>query len=698
MEESLLADELAPPRGGAPATAGAAVHSPAADASSTRAEPRQSSRTGSWACTALLAGILVLAGQPLGVAPTMLLLSAMLAVVVAPPSGPGRLSVTAMLPAGFVLMCFTSLALGLACGLVDLRVWSDRGASAVGLVLIILGAGLVARRRGGSIVLVGRDLPALVAFVGLMSFFTWVVATQPIHLWSRINGAGTDFLRHLGFVRLVRERGLIEPGAQGYPEALHSTLAWASAALGVSDDADSLWRATAPVSFLMLGLILIGVVAVAARVTTLLTGSWPAGGLAGCVGAVVFVQTAWFSTFLALGNVMNMVVATCLMALVLSGLGAGSHGTPVGALVCASALAVTANAWPLLLPVVGLAAAPWIAASVRAGRRRWADWIAWGLGLAVSASGLVVVKGFVASNLVSVVTLSNLFRPDWWWGVALMLGIAVVVGASRAGQVAWAMSSLGAIVGCVGVTAYLLRSTGSSWDLMLYYPVKALWTAIVVLIPLAAAGGVTLAVLAWRSVRTSGPTAGRVVRGAIVLGAWIIVAGVAGRGSAFPPHLVTIASGESGLPNWSLALIDAMTDVRVDEEAREGVVVFGLVPGAAVPDITSGFVGMIDYMAMEALDHLGMRGASDSPVKVGLKERDMAQVCRYLKDHPSSLRITGPNPEAGPQWIIDSGCPVTVVQPQRWVRLDIDDAWFERSPWEGRDWSFPSVAEVRSGG
>ena len=42
--------------------------------------------------------------------------------------------------------------------------------------------------------------------------------------------------------------------------------------------------------------------------------------------------------------------------------------------------------------------------------------------------------------------------------------------------------------GVVALTAYLLLATGSTWELMLYYPVKAMWTGIVVLIPLAVVG------------------------------------------------------------------------------------------------------------------------------------------------------------------------------------------------------------------
>lgn len=112
--------------------------------------------------------------------------------------------------------------------------------------------------------------------------------------------------------------------------------------------------------------------------------------------------------------------------------------------------------------------------------------------------------------------------------------------------------------------------------------------------------------------------------------------------------------------------------------------------------IASGYVGMVDYMAMEALDYVGFDDAMEAPVKPGLYQRDMTMVCRYLKDHPDSLRVTGPNPAAGAPWIVDSGCPQRIVKPERWVSVEIDPVWFGRTLWEGGDWDFPTFREFQS--
>ena len=111
--------------------------------------------------------------------------------------------------------------------------------------------------------------------------------------------------------------------------------------------------------------------------------------------------------------------------------------------------------------------------------------------------------------------------------------------------------------------------------------------------------------------------------------------------------------------------------------------------------VTMGFVWMVDYMAMEALPHVGVNEAFGAPVKADLATRNMEQICLYLRTYPVSLRITGPNPEAGPGWLLDSGCPKSVVKPDRWISLQFAPEWLARSQWEDPStWTYPTVAEV----
>ena len=107
---------------------------------------------------------------------------------------------------------------------------------------------------------------------------------------------------------------------------------------------------------------------------------------------------------------------------------------------------------------------------------------------------------------------------------------------------------------------------------------------------------------------------------------------------------------------------------------------------------------MVDYLAMESLRFLGVEGADcNAPVKFALYSRDLTQVCRYLKDYPPTrCEFTAPT------WQLDLGgssTPAalrTLFKPDRWVSLDFDPAWLDRSPWESGDWDFPTFAEVQA--
>jgi hypothetical protein len=652
-------------------------------------------RLQAWAGCSIAATLLLLTKEPMALAVVCLALTGMAAASIAAPAEQGGAGFVAALPAGFTILCTWSIAWGLMGGLTGLGSWSSEIGGMAGVVGFGAVTGVVAWRRAGSVMLAGRHTTAMVGFGALLALFTWVVASQPFGWWSRVNGSGTDFMRHLRFLTDVREVGLLPPGEPGYPVALHALGAWLTTCMDLPGEAAILWRAFAPVSFLMLALILLGLMVTATRVTDRLVGaSWLGAASAAMCGAA-FVQTAWFDTFLKLGNIMNMLVAVALVSLIVSGLQSGIFGSTVGSVICGCALAVTANAWPLLMPVVGMAAVPWLWSFLRIGRYRAGDWVVWGVAFAVAVHGLLGQRARDNGALVAGASVSHLFRPEWWWGVAVALALLTIMAALRKGLRPWGMMSLGMLVATAGLIAWLMRISGSTWDLMLYYPAKALWTSLVVVIPLGCAGGTVLASTMWRGARGRVSPAGPVIRGSVVLVLGLSLAGVLGRSFAFPPHLTTISQGRAGLPNWSLALLDSVQPSWIDQDSTDGALVFGLVPSADAGAVIGGYVGVVDFMAMESLDLLGIDSSANSIVGPAVRSRDMARVCRYLQAHPDSLRLTGPNPKAGAQWIIDSGCPEDVVQPMRWRSLDIDPVWLERSPWEGGQWIFPTFDEVR---
>jgi hypothetical protein len=650
------------------------------------ADPCTFRRIAVWFVVAISTGAVLLAtSTPATALIICVLLTALAATALVPGTGPERVSITALIPAGFAGLVAWALIWGLASGIAGLGGWSGRPGAVGGVAAFLAITGLVSHRRGGDVVPVGRDWPAAAVAASLMAFVVAVVVVQPFAWWSRINGAGTDFLRHLSAVRLTTDTGFLVPGEAGYPQALHALGAWLVVAVGLPTDAETLWRTVSLISFLMVAIVLLGIATMATKLVDAMLGVRAWGALAALLTALVFVQTAWLSSFLSMGNLMNMLVGVCLVSAMLAALSPALRATPANSVISAVAISVTANAWQLLLPVTCAVALPSFVEFLRSRRTSPLDWIAWGSGLILTVNGVMRLLNLEAGEQASVATVSGLFRPDWWWWVALALAVASIVWTYRIGLRAWSVAAALFVGSSIGVVALLLIWTGSTWDLMLYYPVKALWTCAALLIPLSVSAVIGLFAATWH-MSTPWPALRTVARGASMLVLGLLVAGVVGRGASVAPHLVSIAEGRAGLPNWAMSVVDSMRGVPILERQEPGAMVFGLAPSAQEQQSqTIGFSGVVDYMGMEALTHLGVQGSSEVGVKEALVRRDMDELCRYLRVFPGSLRITGPSPATGPQRIIDAGCPEETVQLDAWIRLDIDPVWFERSPWEAVD-------------
>jgi hypothetical protein len=167
----------------------------------------------------------------------------------------------------------------------------------------------------------------------------------------------------------------------------------------------------------------------------------------------------------------------------------------------------------------------------------------------------------------------------------------------------------------------------------------------------------------------------------LVLAVGLVIAGVLGRAASGTMHLSSLEDPRDSTPTWAMAVEDAMSGVRVEESAKKGAVAFGIVPDAAFAQTHPGYVGIIDYLAMEALADVGVAEALRSPIKPALASRDLAAVCGYLRAFPNSLRVTGPELEAGPGMLVESGCSRDVVKPDQWVSLNFDPPWLVGTPW-----------------
>lgn len=657
-----------------------------------------------WSFSVLVAAVLVALEQPLSMAFLILALASMAAVAVVPQAGRRATPLLGALPAGFTLVVAWGLLWGLAGGGTGVGAWSTRAASLAGVAAFIAVTGLVVWRRGGSIVLVGGEGAAAVGFLALSGFFVVLVARLPLEVWSRMNSTGSDFLRHLGLILDVRGSGGLLPGEVTYPRALHALGAWMTSSSGIGTGIDDLWRAVAPVQFLMLALMLLAVMVISRRTGALVCGSSLLGNVSAVVAGLAFLQTAWFDAFITMGNLLNLIVGVALLGMLAFGPEPVRLGTASGWLVAAASVAVIANAWQLLIPVAAFGSLPWLLDFLRQGSRRPSGWAIWTISAALAVHGLGLrVSSGVGSDGIRTATssaaVSFLDRPEWWWGVAIGLSVLATVGVMRSGWGSWAVSYAGMLVGGIVMMVVVMRVSGSTWDRMLYYPSKALWTGLVIVIPLAAVGGVLLAHGAWRRATRDGGVSGLASRSVIVCTGVVILAAVLGRGAAFAPHLEVIARGGPAAPAWSLAAISTLARSEVVGNGFDGrAIVFGVVPGADVALAQSSYPGTVDYLAMEAVGIAGIARAFDDPIKEAIAERDVDGICRFLRDNPDALRITGPNTGAGPWWLVGAGCSIGVVRPDQWVSLDIDRTWLASSPWDSAQWRFPSFDAVRSAG
>ena len=395
-------------------------------------------------------------------------------------------------------------------------------------------------------------------------------SAQPFAVWSRINSSGTDFLRHLWFVTELRQHRIGALRGSPLPGRLASAGRLAHHRPGPPANSQCLVARCRPRGHAHARAhASLAIMATAGRLTRWILGPGEARTSLRSWQRIVFIQTAWFSTFLSFGNVMNMLVAVVLVSILLVGLQPGAFGSTTGTLVCACSLAVVANAWPLLDACdrscgsavdrpVPAARALVVSATGGSGS----------LAAAVFSSRPTGVGGQDNAALAAVPTLSNLFRPDWWWVVARVRVSPMLSDRSRTaglgGDVLWRLGDGGiSWLHCagdrvdMGTDALLPRQGPVDLD-----------------DPGDPSGGQSeLLVASWPC-----STARRGRSELATLGSWgtiglvvgIVVAGRSGSGLAFPAapcdDRTRVARAR---PNWSLALIDSMEEVP-DTATRNG--------------------------------------------------------------------------------------------------------------------------------
>lgn len=644
--------------------------------------------------------VFVVAGQPFPATSALALLglATQAGAALAPSpgqSGPGLLS---LLPAGLVVACFALLSLTFGAGLLGIPLWANRPLSLAGLTAISCAFALICAKRGGDVVIyAGLAVPMVSVWLGLL--FTAALLRQPTAISSRIYGMGTDFMRHLVTVQTLRLEGSINPVASGYPNSFRVLLASLTSAGGVAADPAPLWLAASAATLCLLLLLCLAVSSLAADLAELLALPRVVSGAAAVIAGIAFVQTAWFYSFLATGSVMNMLAAVCLLSIVAVSLNPSFAATVHGCLIVVSSLALVSNSWQLVLPMAGLMAVPALWSGWRQLPR--GAWVALvGSGLLISLAGLAGIRnslvlpseeGGEAVSGLAATTFAGLTQPEWWWAVGAVTCVGVAVLLWRNDSRALSLCIVGALTGLAGQTMWLLGESGSTWDLPLYYPAKALWTGMVVLVPVSVAGALWALRTVWNRFGELVDRKRLAGQGALGLMAGVACLALAGRVAAVEPHLVSIVRG-TATPNWALAVVTHLRSLPAnDPRFREpGAVVFGLVPSATAQEVEGGQVGRTDAMVLDALALLGLPGVYESAVKPSLVAQDLSAICDFLRAHPAALRVTGPNPDSGPGRLRAAGCPEKVVGSANWVRVPLGEEWLAGTRWADRSaWALP---------
>ena len=287
-----------------------------------------------------------------------------------------------------------------------------------------------------------------------------------------------------------------------------------------------------------------------------------AGWAAAALSGAAFVQTAWFDVFLGFGHIMNILVGVCLVALLVAALEPQEVAPGIGPLIAASAVAVTANAWQILLPVAAFGALPWFVAS------------------SAQLGGVQARRGHVARRCGARGQRTAHRHVTWTWpprprsprspgssppsgggGWHGVLALSSVVACLPLGSPDVVRGGPWAAVSGASLSRRPCRwPPGPHWELMLYYPVKTLWTAIVVVIPLAAISVVSLSLAVMATVAGLRATrTGCLVRERPGRRRRPGVRGCPRSGGRRPARTSRRSADASTLmPNWSMAVEESM--------------------------------------------------------------------------------------------------------------------------------------------
>ena len=448
------------------------------------------------------------------------------------------------LPAAVLLLLAVAAALGSAAALVGVDLLSHPWLL---LGVELAGGGLLVRRPGRDRTLPAVDRWSVLGYVpaGIAAVVGGLQAFGPLRSWALV---GTDIAEHTVLLGQVQQTGRLDYATEPYPRALHMLLALTSgprtpharsAALLLQD-----LHLMAAVVWLSLAVLLVAAVALTRRTAIAMNlGARTAGVAAALVSWLVLTSVALQLAFVHMGAAPSLLAVVLLWSIPAVALLYPDRPGLV-ALTGVAAFGLVAHLWQALVlgpvvtaVVVGLL---WL----RAPRPRRAAWTPAVVLLTVLAAGPLI--GVQRAGGVSLAAIAGeIGRVPLAAAVMAVVGLVLaLVRLPRLTAVAWMTTALG-LLGTVGYLA-----SGAGWSLSSYYPMKALWFAVLFLAPLAAvaaaAAGSWLVTRCWAALG-SYPTSRRLTRPGLAAAVALLlvgltVPGVVSSGSVLRAAVTPIAS------------------------------------------------------------------------------------------------------------------------------------------------------------
>ncbi|MEI2702159.1 MAG: hypothetical protein V9E83_07130 [Baekduia sp.] len=439
------------------------------------------------------------------------------------------------IPAAVAALVLYAVVVALFSALSGIDMVGSREGATVAVMLWLGGAWWVAHRRPPATP--GDPIPAtpmsLLAFAPAAAAFVAALANAfSITIAERWVGLVKDTSEHAFMVLAIQDAGGLDYSDHGYPRGLHAAAAIAYSAAGQARTIDAQLEAVGALVWLALSVLLIIVSAVAFRIT-LPYGERPAALAGFSTGTLLLVANAFMAQFVISGGHSGILALALALLLPLAVL-ATPVGSRPGLLALAVALvAVEAHLWTACVaaavPVAVLLFAQVVRDGGPAGRlARLRPALIIGV-VAVPVSVLPVYAIASGTNggvggVGSVASVAGVPNPPGAATLALAtLGaVGVVTWLRRPATTPLALT----VAALLGMTAVLLVASGDPTDLRQWYPVKALWFAIVCVLP---AGVATAGALGLRGSRELTRLAARFgdrnVSAAIVLWTALVLAG-----------------------------------------------------------------------------------------------------------------------------------------------------------------------------